>query len=69
MSSVTDRAGKINRSIYKRKTIIGMKIQKSVTFNDCSVYLFHLNPSVIASYFFCLERKCIVITVDEYKLL
>ena len=31
----------VNRSIYKRKTIIDMKIQKSVTFNDCSVYLFH----------------------------
>ena len=31
----------VNRSIYKRKTIINMKIKKSVTFNDCSVYLFH----------------------------
>ena len=30
----------VNRSIYKRKTIIDMKIQKSVTFNGCSVYLF-----------------------------
>ena len=28
----------VNRSIYKRKTIIDMKIQKSVTFNGCSVY-------------------------------
>ena len=29
-----------NRSIlYKRKTIIDMKIQKSVTFNGCSLYL------------------------------
>ena len=31
----------VNRSIYKRKTIINMKIQKSVTFNGCSVYLFN----------------------------
>ena len=31
----------VNRSIYKRKTIIDMKIQKSVTFNGCSVYLFN----------------------------
>ena len=31
----------VNRSIYKRKTIIDMKIQKLVTFNDSSVYLFH----------------------------
>ena len=31
----------VNRSIYKRKTIIDMKIQKSVTFNVCSVYLFN----------------------------
>ena len=38
----------VNRSIYKRKTIIDMKIQKSVTFNECSVYLFNQNPSVIA---------------------
>ena len=28
----------VNRSIYKRKTIIDMKIQKLVTFNGCSVY-------------------------------
>ena len=28
----------VNRSIYKRKTIIDIKIQKSVTFNGCSVY-------------------------------
>ena len=31
----------VNRSIYKRKTIIDMKIQKSVIFNVCSVYLFN----------------------------
>ena len=31
----------VNRSIYKRKTIIDMKIQKSVTFNGCSIYLFN----------------------------
>ena len=31
----------VNRSIYKRKTIIDMKIQKSVTFYVCSVYLFN----------------------------
>ena len=31
----------VNRSIYNRKTIIDMKIQKSVTFNGCSVYLFN----------------------------
>ena len=31
----------VNQSIYKRKTIIDMKIQKSVTFNGCSVYLFN----------------------------
>ena len=31
----------VNRSIYKRKTIIDMQIQKSVTFNVCSVYLFN----------------------------
>ena len=31
----------VNRSIYKRKTIIDMKIQKSVTINVCSVYLFN----------------------------
>ena len=31
----------VNRSIYKRKTIIDMKIQKSVAFNVCSVYLFN----------------------------
>ena len=31
----------VNRSINKRKTIIDMKIQKSVTFNVCSVYLFN----------------------------
>ena len=31
----------VNRSIYKRKTIIDMKIKKSVTFNGCSVYLFN----------------------------
>ena len=31
----------VNRSIYKRKPIIDMKIQKSVTFNGCSVYLFN----------------------------
>ena len=31
----------VNRSIYKRKTIIDMKIKKSVTFNVCSVYLFN----------------------------
>ena len=31
----------VNRSIYKRKTIIDMKVQKSVTFNGCSVYLFN----------------------------
>ena len=30
-----------NQSIYKRKTIIDMKIQKSVTFNGCSVYFFN----------------------------
>ena len=29
----------VNRSIYRRKTIIDMKIQKSVTFNGYSVYL------------------------------
>ena len=39
----------VNPSIYKRKTIIDMKIQKLVTFYGCSVYLFNLNPSVIAS--------------------
>ena len=31
----------VNRSIYKRKTIIDMKIKKSVTFNGSSVYLFN----------------------------
>ena len=31
----------VNRSIYKRKMIIHMKIQKSVTFNGFSVYLFN----------------------------
>ena len=31
----------VNRSIYERKTIIDMKIQKSITFNVCSVYLFN----------------------------
>ena len=31
----------VNRSIYKRKTINDMKIQKSVTFDECSVYLFN----------------------------
>ena len=31
----------VNRLIYKRKTIIDMKIQKSVTFNGYSVYLFN----------------------------
>ena len=31
----------VNRSIYKRKTIIDMKIQESETFNGCSVYLFN----------------------------
>ena len=31
----------VNQSIYKRKTIIDMKIQKSVTFSGCSVYLFN----------------------------
>ena len=31
----------VNRSIYKRKTIIDMKIQKSVTFNGYYVYLFN----------------------------
>ena len=39
----------VNWLIYKRKTIINMKIKKLVTFNGCSVYLFNLNPSVIAS--------------------
>ena len=28
----------VNRSIYRRKTIIDMKIQNSATFNGCSVY-------------------------------
>ena len=32
----------VNRSIYKRKTIIDMKIQKSVTFNGCSVLFIQL---------------------------
>ena len=31
----------VNRSIYKRKTIIHMKIQESVTFNGSSVNLFN----------------------------
>ena len=31
----------VNRSIYKRKTIIDMKIQESVTFNGSSVNLFN----------------------------
>ena len=31
----------VNRSIYNRKTIINMKIQKSVTFNGCSIHLFN----------------------------
>ena len=31
----------VNRSIYKRKIIINMKIWKSLTFNGCSVYLFN----------------------------
>ena len=31
----------VNRSIYKRKTIIDMKIQKPVTFNGCFVHLFN----------------------------
>ena len=31
----------VDRSIYKRKTIIDMKIQKSVTFNGYFVYLFN----------------------------
>ena len=30
----------VNRLIYKRKTIIDIKIKKSATFNGCSVYLF-----------------------------
>ena len=31
----------VNRSIYKRNTIIDMKVQKSVPFNGCSVYLYN----------------------------
>ena len=31
----------VNRSIYNRKMIIDMKIQKLVTFNGCSIYLFN----------------------------
>ena len=30
----------VNRSINKSKNIIDMNIQKSVTFNGCSIYLF-----------------------------
>ena len=37
----------VNWSIYSRKTIIDMKIKKSVTFNGCSVSLFISNVSVI----------------------
>ena len=39
----------VNRSIYKRKMIIDMKIKKTVTFNGCSIYLFNQNPCIIAS--------------------
>ena len=39
----------INLSIYNGKTIIDIKIQKWVTFYGCSIYLFNLNPCVIAS--------------------
>ena len=39
----------VNWSIYNRKTIIAMKIKKSVTFNSSSVRLFNQNWSVIAS--------------------
>ena len=43
----------VSRSIYKRKTIIDMKIQELVTFNGSSVNLFNENPSLIAlCYFF-----------------
>ena len=33
----------VNQSIYKRKTIIDMKIKKSVTFNGCSICSFNEN--------------------------
>ena len=47
--AIHDRAGTINRNIefivnpskYNRKTIIDMKIQKSVTLKGCSIYLFN----------------------------
>ena len=39
----------VNQSIYNRKTIIDMKIQKSVTINGCSIYLSNKNPCLIAS--------------------
>ena len=31
----------VNRSIYNRKTVIDMKIQKLVTFNGCPICLFN----------------------------
>ena len=37
----------VNWSINSRKTIINMKIQKSVTFSGCSVRLFIQNLSMI----------------------
>ena len=47
----------VNRSIYKRKKIIDVKIPKLVTFNGCSIYLLNLNPSVIASCYFLFRPE------------
>ena len=47
----------VNQSIYKRKTIIDMKIKKSVKFNGCSVCLFNKNPSLIASCYFLFRPE------------
>ena len=47
----------VNWSIYKRKTIIDIKIQKSVTLNGYSVYLFNKNPSVFALCYFLIRPE------------
>ena len=55
----------VNRSIYKRKTIIDMKIQKSVTFNGCSVLFIQLKSKRNCLLLFSISTgsavKCIVV--------
>ena len=55
----------VNRSIYKRKTIIDMKIQKSVTFNVFSVLFIQLKSKRNCLLLFSISTgsaiKCIVV--------